>query len=153
MRLLRPRRRLRRHECRAVIEATALLCATAELNWELTAGGPAASVSVLSEELLRCRREGRTFPLPEASRRWLDLRYADPDVGYALAIVLLWSYGAVQPRSGMDLVRDDYVTVAMWELRHLLPRSAHPALETIEAAFRRAAPVMVSVGRAPAPGG
>lgn len=153
MRLFRAKPRLRRHECRAVIEATALLCTTAEIRWALTTGAPAAGVTALSEELLRCRREGQVFRLPEASRRWLDLRYANPDAGYALAIVLLWSYGAARPPDGAEPVRSDPVAVAMWELRHLLTPSAHRALGAIEAAFRRASTVMGSVGPAPAPGG
>jgi len=155
MRRFRTRRHLRRHECHAVIEATALLCAKADIRWTLATGTPVGapvSAAALAEELLRCRREGRPFLLPEACGRWLDLRYANPDTGYALAILLLWSMGATRPFSGPSPTPTDPVGVAMWELRHLLTPSAHRALGVVEAAFRRAAGLMAYVAPAPAPG-
>ncbi|WP_433385048.1 hypothetical protein [Micromonospora sp. KLBMP9576] len=91
------------------------------------------SVAVLAEQLARARRDGSVFELPADSRHWLDLRYDHPDTGYALALVLVWSYAVTGLPGGT--VSDDHVAVATWQLRHFLPPSAQGTLADIEHAL------------------
>ncbi len=87
-------RLLDRDECLVVVSATAALSAAYDVSWRVAPDAPERDVPHLSESLARARRDGRVFLLPPGSRSWLDLRYAYPDTGYALALLLVWSYGA-----------------------------------------------------------
>ncbi|MFG1804411.1 hypothetical protein ACGFI4_30115 [Micromonospora carbonacea] len=87
-------RLLDRDECLVVVSATAALSAAHDVSWRVAPDAPERDVPHLSESLARARRDGRVFLLPPGSRSWLDLRYAYPDTGYALALLLVWSYGA-----------------------------------------------------------
>ncbi|MGB2567133.1 hypothetical protein ACPFP2_01580 [Micromonospora citrea] len=136
MRVMRRRRRVDQRECRAVIESVTTLCGMANFAWRLERGATVQGFVALSEQLEAARREGRAFALPDTARSWFDLRYADPDAAYALAIVLLWAFGASRgddPRSEPD----DYVSIAVWHLQMLLPPSTHAVLPDIADAYLR----------------
>lgn len=136
MRLLRRRRHLNRSECRAIIGAAATLASMFDITWRVADNAPRLGVVMLADGLVEARRDGRTFLLPKAARGWFDLSFDIPDTAYALALVLVWSVAAARTADG-DASNGDRVPVAMWHLRHLLPRSAHRALADIEDAFRQ----------------
>ncbi|MFF0822821.1 hypothetical protein [Micromonospora haikouensis] len=129
-------RRLGHDECRVVLSATAALCAAYGISWRVAPDAPEQNLPHLSESLARARRDGRVFLLPPASRSWLGLRYAHPDTGYALALLLVWSYGASR-HDGDEAGAGGPVAVAVWHLRMLSPPHAHRMLADVEAALVR----------------
>lgn len=148
MKLLRRRRHLNRSECRAIIEAAATLASMFHLTWRVADNASGQSPAALAASLAEARREDRTFVVPEDSRCWFDLSFDIPDTGYALALILVWSVAAGRTTDGAA-ANGDHVSIAMWHLRHLLPRSAHRALADIEEAFARidsSAPTDARVG-------
>ncbi|WP_432958729.1 hypothetical protein [Micromonospora haikouensis] len=131
-------RRLGHDECRAVLSATAALCAAYGISWRVAPDAPERDLPHLAESLARARRDGRVFLLPARSRSWLDLRYAHPDTGYALALLLVWSYGASQHDGDETGAGGPVaVAVAVWHLRMLSPPHAHRMLADVEAALVR----------------
>lgn len=136
IRLPRHPRRLDRAGCLAVVSAATALSAATGLRWAVARELPDRGLPGLSESLARARRQGQLFLLPPGSRSWLDLRYAHADTGYAMALMLVWSYGA--SRTPADRASPgDYVEVAMWHLRLLSPPHTHRMLEHVEAALVR----------------
>ncbi|MEU4643991.1 hypothetical protein [Micromonospora sp. NPDC023814] len=134
MRLLRRRRHLNRNECTAIIGAAATLASIFDITWKVADNVPGQSLVTLAGSLVEARRDGRTFLLPEDARGWFDLSFDIPDTAYPLALIRVWSVAAAQAADG-DASNGGHVSVAMWHLRHLLPRSAHHALADIEHAF------------------
>ncbi|MFF3855463.1 hypothetical protein [Micromonospora sp. NPDC002575] len=129
-------RLLDRDECLVVVSATAALSAAYDVSWRVAPDAPEQDVPHLSESLARARRDGRVFLLPPGSRSWLDLRYAYPDTGYALALLLVWSYGASR-HDGDEAGSGGHVAVALWHLRMLSPPHADRMLADVEAALVR----------------
>ncbi|MEV4770577.1 hypothetical protein [Micromonospora humida] len=131
MRFGQRRSRLDQQECAALIAAATTLCGAAHLAWKLDLDAVDPGFVALSQRLQEDRRAGRTFTLPGTARSWLPLRYADPDAAFALALVLLWAHGTGPHRDQAGL---DYLDIALWHLRVLLPSTSHGALPAIAAA-------------------
>ncbi|MFC0030072.1 hypothetical protein ACFFMM_11115 [Micromonospora chaiyaphumensis] len=134
MRLLRARRHLNGSECRAIIAAAATLASMFNIAWRVADNAAGQSPAALAGSLSEARRDGSTFLVPGQARGWFDLSFDIPDTRYALALILVWSFAAAGTPDG-GAPAGSHVSVAMWHLRHLLPRSAHRALADIEYAF------------------
>ena len=128
-------KRLDQRECNAIIRVTAELCTTANLAWRLEHHDGDPGFVALSERMQEARRAGVPFALSDSARHWFDLRYANGDASYALALVLLWAFGNQQ--SAEPGGPHDHVTIALWHLRMLLPPSVHGVLPVIATAYAR----------------
>ncbi|MFG3577818.1 hypothetical protein [Micromonospora chersina] len=134
MRLFRPRRHLSGSECSAIIGSAATLASMYSITWRVANDASERSPAALADSLVEARRDGSTFLLPEEARGWFVLTFDIPDTAYALALILVWSFAAARTPDG-EAANGNHVSVAMWHLHHLLPRSAHRALGDIEYAF------------------
>lgn len=136
MRVIRLRRHLNASECRAIIGAAATLATMFNIRWRVGDNAPGQSLAALTDGISAARRDGSTFLIPEEARGWFHLSFDIPDAGYALALIFVWSFTAAgAPWAGG--ANGNHRSVAMWHLRHLLPRSAHRALTDIEYALAR----------------
>ncbi|MEV0428510.1 hypothetical protein [Micromonospora sp. NPDC050495] len=104
------------------------------ITWKVGDNAPGQRPAALADGLRAARRDGSTFLIPEEAQGWFHLGFDIPDAGYALALILVWSFTAAGTRDD-GLANGSRLSVAMWHLRHLLPRSAHRALADIEYAF------------------
>ncbi|MEV4712837.1 hypothetical protein [Micromonospora sp. NPDC049374] len=118
----------------AITEAATTLASMFDITWRVADNEPGHNMVTLAGRLVEARRDGSTFLMPEQARGWFDLSFDIPDTAYALALVLVWSFAAAGTPAG-GAATGNRVPIAMWHLRHLLPRSAHRALADIEDAF------------------
>lgn len=126
-------------ECQALVAAVADLSLSVGLTWRVHERVTTPGLPALAADLAKCRAEGRVFYVPPDARDWFGLRFAQPDAGYALAVMYLWVISAVQ-ESAADRDADLGPTttgVLTWYLSKALPADARKAVPRVQRGLPR----------------